>query len=78
MDNKIKKGKMWPRQESNLGLELRKLLYYPLYYEAGYKPKGCKTIELKLKISEFETLKYYLQYSKIRNITAEYFYCNGQ
>ena len=25
----------WPRQESNLNLELRKLLYYPLYYEAG-------------------------------------------
>ncbi len=25
---------MWPRQESNLDLELRKLLYYPLYYEA--------------------------------------------
>src|SRR5215203_7235963 len=25
---------MWPRQESNLYLELRKLLYYPLYYEA--------------------------------------------
>ncbi len=25
---------MWPRQESNLNLELRKLLYYPLYYEA--------------------------------------------
>ena len=27
--------KTWPRQESNLNLELRKLLYYPLYYEAG-------------------------------------------
>ena len=25
----------WPRQESNLDLELRKLLYYPLYYEAA-------------------------------------------
>lgn len=24
----------WPHQESNLDLELRKLLYYPLYYEA--------------------------------------------
>lgn len=24
---------MWSRQESNLDLELRKLLYYPLYYE---------------------------------------------
>ena len=30
----------WPRQESNLDLELRKLLYYPLYYEAG----GAKVI----------------------------------
>ena len=28
---------MWPRQESNLDLELRKLLYYPLYYEAFWK-----------------------------------------
>ena len=26
---------LWLRQESNLDLELRKLLYYPLYYEAG-------------------------------------------
>lgn len=25
----------WPRQESNLDLELRKLLYYPLYYKAS-------------------------------------------
>ena len=30
----------WPRQESNLNLELRKLLYYPLYYVAGYS--RCK------------------------------------
>jgi hypothetical protein len=28
------KCRVWPRQESNLYLELRKLLYYPLYYEA--------------------------------------------
>ncbi len=28
------KAVAWPRQESNLDLELRKLLYYPLYYEA--------------------------------------------
>lgn len=27
---------MWPRQESNLYLELRKLLYYPLYYGAWH------------------------------------------
>ncbi len=26
---------VWLRQESNLDLELRKLSYYPLYYEAG-------------------------------------------
>ena len=26
---------LWPCQESNLDLELRKLLYYPLYYKAG-------------------------------------------
>lgn len=25
---------LWPRQESNLNQELRKLAYYPLYYEA--------------------------------------------
>ncbi len=31
---------MWPRQESNLDLELRKLLYYPLYYEAGIAKKA--------------------------------------
>ena len=28
----------WLRQESNLDLELRKLLYYPLYYEANLNP----------------------------------------
>lgn len=27
---------LWPRQESNLDPELRKLIYYPLYYEAGF------------------------------------------
>ena len=37
---------LWPRQESNLDLELRKLLYYPLYYEAVtikffYVPKAA-------------------------------------
>ena len=30
----------WLRQESNLDLELRKLLYYPLYYEASGERKG--------------------------------------
>jgi hypothetical protein len=33
---------MWPRQESNLNLELRKLLYYPLYYVARCV-QGCKS-----------------------------------
>ena len=28
-------SKKWLRRESNLDLELRKLLYYPLYYEAN-------------------------------------------
>ena len=32
--NEIKFKWKWPRQESNLDLELRKLLYYPLYDEA--------------------------------------------
>ena len=27
--------RVWPRLESNRDLELRRLLYYPLYYEAG-------------------------------------------
>ncbi len=35
----------WPRQESNLGLELRKLLYYPLYDEAIYYPGAAKIAE---------------------------------
>lgn len=34
---------LWLRQESNLDLELRKLLYYPLYYEAEvFTPKRNK------------------------------------
>ena len=33
----FEKTAKWPRQESNLDLELRKLLYYPLYYEAFSK-----------------------------------------
>jgi hypothetical protein len=35
----------WPRQESNLDLELRKLLYYPLYYEANQVVKAANVIE---------------------------------
>lgn len=33
--------RLWPRQESNLDLELRKLLYYPLYYEALAGQQMC-------------------------------------
>jgi hypothetical protein len=29
-------SKSWPCQESNLNLEFRKLLFYPLNYRAGY------------------------------------------
>ena len=36
---------MWPRQESNLDLELRKLLYYPLYYEAKIGWKMLRTVK---------------------------------
>ena len=52
----------WPRQESNLDLELRKLLYYPLYYEAGWQ-NSCHGKWLM---------------PKLYNITAEYLYRNGQ
>ena len=41
----------WPRQESNLDPELRKLIYYPLYYEAILFPR-CKGKHLRL-FSEF-------------------------
>ncbi len=53
---------LWPRQESNLDLELRKLLYYPLYYEAGWQ-NSCHGKWLM---------------PKLYNITAEYLYRNGQ
>ena len=42
---------MWPRQESNLNLELRKLLYYPLYYEAN--------IDLMSKLHNITTKYFY-------------------
>lgn len=32
---------LWSRQESNLDLELRKLLYYPLYYETNIWNGKC-------------------------------------
>ena len=35
---------LWPRQESNLDLELRKLLYYPLYDEAIICANLCQII----------------------------------
>src|SRR6185312_15817603 len=40
---------MWPRQESNLDLELRKLLYYPLYYEACYELRNITSKKLNSK-----------------------------
>ena len=40
---------MWPRQESNLDLELRKLLYYPLYYGANYLSYKVMGLVGKLK-----------------------------
>jgi hypothetical protein len=56
---------LWSRQESNLDLELRKLLYYPLYYET-YDVEGSK---LKVQGS--------LSYSKRCNITSKNFNGNG-
>ena len=42
---------LWSRQGSNLDLELRKLLYYPLYYETNNccKCNWCKLILLDLR-----------------------------
>ena len=39
---------VWPRLESNRDLELRRLSYYPLYYEAG----GGKVNSLQMKIGD--------------------------
>src|SRR5665213_3827319 len=36
----------WPRQESNLDLELRKLLYYPLYDEAYLISPGTLLVKI--------------------------------
>jgi hypothetical protein len=44
---------LWPRQESNLNLGLRRPLYYPLYYEAA----GA----LLSKMAEI-TAKYFYRY----------------
>ena len=38
---------MWPRQESNLDLELRKLLYYPLYYGAFWSAISNRVANVK-------------------------------
>jgi hypothetical protein len=43
---------LWPRRESNLGLELRKLLYYPLYYEA-IKLKEHSLVENQTSVWRF-------------------------
>src|SRR3954468_12873376 len=47
---------MWPRQESNLDLELRKLLYYPLYYEAGRDAKVGVTYQIRLYCCQISLL----------------------
>ncbi len=44
---------LWPRQESNLDLELRKLLYYPLYYEAWVHAKTLSEQRGKEDLSGF-------------------------
>ena len=54
---------LWPRQESNLDLELRKLLYYPLYYEASFPLRKGAGVRL---------------FYQSRCISSKYFYCNGQ
>ena len=50
----------WPRQESNLGLELRKLIYYPLYYEAIieeiFSSKISKSQKSQVKKSKYPIL----------------------
>ena len=53
---------MWPRQESNLDLELRKLLYYPLYDEAG------RISNIQHGILNDELMR------KLYNITPKYLY----
>ena len=53
----------WPRRESNLDLELRRLLYYPLYYEAMKKEKSFKSL---------------LADHQSGCIGGKYFYRNGQ
>lgn len=35
---------LWLRQESNLDLRLRRPEYYPLYYEAGFRPANIRFI----------------------------------
>jgi hypothetical protein len=37
---------LWSRQESNLDLELRKLLYYPLYDEAYLISPGALLVKI--------------------------------
>ena len=45
--------KVWSRQESNLDLELRKLLYYPLYYEAGVIDDLNLRFQIELNLCSF-------------------------
>ena len=47
----------WPRQESNLDLELRKLLYYPLYYEAYFINPGTLLLNIFIAMASNITPK---------------------
>src|SRR5664279_618335 len=47
----------WPRQESNLDLELRKLLYYPLYDEAYLINPGTLLLKILMAMASNITPK---------------------
>ena len=59
---------VWPRQESNLDLELRKLLYYPLYYEAFL-------LSATFKFAHSHIIEFHI--SSLVHDTCKYFYSNG-
>lgn len=65
---------LWPRQESNLDLGLRKPLYYPLYYEAG-KIQWANIYNCRCKT---KTLLCQFLLNKAAGIGGKYFYGYGQ